>query len=74
MINEVAILRIKQSINIGDIQIDILDSSIFDNEIVKYSDGSVAYRYTDKRTRVAITKPQIFKDAKLIWQKAQQQQ
>ena len=74
MESEVIALRIKQSINIGDAQIDILDTNIFDNEIVKYADGSVAYRYTDKRTSVTITKPQIFKDAKLIWQKAQQQQ
>ena len=67
-------LLINRLIEVADIKIRPLDSSIYLSELVKYSDGGVAYKYTDKRSGVSIIKEKIMEHSKYIWQKAQQQQ
>ena len=75
MKEEVAKLKLYEDIVFGEDKITLLDPKVYENELVKFADESVAFQYIDKRTSITIIKESlIIKDPKLVWQKAQQQQ
>lgn len=70
----VSVIEIKNEIKVGNLSIKPLPVYYFKNELVKYEDGSIAFRYTERRNFKTITKSPIVENSKTIWQKAQQQQ
>lgn len=70
---ELTAIKLKTEIVVNGVKITPLDEEHFENELVKYSDGGIAFRYRNRSSAASVTKPRIYIDAKLFWQKAQQQ-
>ncbi len=75
MVVEVQALKITETIKVGDVTFSVSeDPTMIDTEVVRYSDNSVSIRYISKAIGHAHERSRIVVHAKLIWQKAQQQQ
>jgi hypothetical protein len=66
-------LRIRKPIEVDFLYIDVNEENC-ETYIVKYADESVSVKYILKESRLEVEKDRIYKEAKQIWQKAQQQQ
>jgi hypothetical protein len=67
-------LIITEPIEVCGKKIALIDSKIGKTEIVKFDNEDVAVAYTSNASGLQIVTIQNWKDRKLIWQKAQQQQ
>lgn len=66
-------LRIRKPIEVDFLYIDVNEENC-ETYIVKYADESVSVKYILNESRLEVEKDRIYKEAKQIWQKAQQQQ
>jgi hypothetical protein len=74
MAKETHRLVLTESIEVGETFIKVNESKDIITELVQLDNGAVQTIYTSKKSGIFMTKPYILENAKLIWQKAQQQQ
>lgn len=74
MAKETHRLVLNQSIEVGATLIEIGDSKDVITELAQLDNGAVQPIYTSKVNGICYKKSWITENAKLIWQKAQQQQ
>jgi hypothetical protein len=74
MAKETHRLVLTESIEVGETLIKVNENKNIITELAQLDNGAVQTIYTSKTTGIYITKSYIIENAKLIWQKAQQQQ